>query len=579
MKILATILSIMLSLTSNAALIRNVADKPAEDTAYIENQVREIKQNTKRKARVALANEDAVYTVTFDCNGGTYNGLETFKQTVTADSLLEKPDSTKLVRYNSKFVNWKTVSGDNWNFTKDTVKCDIELRASWNWDSTLAINDESWGMPDSYFLDKYYKSSNWSLFFKRSMAQVSGYIPIEMQGYDSSFFPKSDILTAIETSGVDSSYGGCGPIAMMGIFDYFSRYKGYTSIINDPTNSDDRIRLAYDVLTNTTTYEMPSLATSAKVQMLDNISLYSGGSKNTLTLPSDYVVAFNKLMKNNYHLDNQIVAHNQGYIGVSKNSKINKIKQFIDAGLPVTVYAALAGEGKFANHYVNVYEYQIWEGKDRDGNYIHKTIFVVRLNYGREQSKYVYMDADMLEASISGVIYYTVADNNQIIRPSDFSKDFVNDNGQGQYFFYEKTADITTANGFVFGTKRLRCGYIENEYVVLSANRSGAGRAFLELNFDLDVKAINMDIALWKDLDAIGAKDSIKMLYKDVKGKWHELREFYTYELSSLREYPSNYYIEFPEITRGIKIEVTVTDPDGDRNQGRVVIGDMNLFY
>lgn len=573
MKILATVLSIMLGVTGNAAIVHTATDKPVEDVTYIENQVREIKQNTKRKARVALANEDAVYTVTFDCNGGLYDGLDAFQLSAYAGSLVVKPDSNKMVRDNCKFIGWYTLSGELWNFEEDTVNENIVLRAKWNWDDSYGINDEKWFSQTSYFSQKYYNSTSWNMTIEENIANISGFSPIEMKGSDPNFFPTSDIQTAIQTSGVASSYGGCGPIAMMGIFDYFSRYLGYTSIIDDPTDSYDRTRLAYDVLTTTKTYEMPKLS-AAKA-----ISTYSGDDKTTTTYPGDYVSAFNKLMTENYHLNKQIAAHSQGWLGVSKDDKVSKIKQCISDGLPVTIYAGLAGDGELANHYVNVYAYQVWRGKDRDGKTIYNTLFKVRLNWGRAQNKDVYMDADMLSASFSGVIYYTVADNNQIIRPSDFSKDFVNDNGQGQYFFYEKTADITTANGFVFGTKRLRCGYIENEYVVLSANRSGAGRAFLELNFDLDVKAVNMDIALWKDLDAIGAKDSIKMLYKDVKGKWHELREFYTYELSSLREYPSNYYIEFPEITRGIKIEVTVTDPDGDRNQGRVVIGDMNLFY
>ena len=85
------------------------------------------------------------------------------------------------------------------------------------------------------------------------------------------------------------------------------------------------------------------------------------------------------------------------------------------------------------------------------------------------------MDSDLLSVLTSGVIYYEVKDNNQLIRPNDFSKEFVNGNGQGQYYFYDKTADIITSDGFNFGTKRLRCGYIEDKYLVLSANRKDAG--------------------------------------------------------------------------------------------------------
>lgn len=36
-----------------------------------------------------------------------------------------------------------------------------------------------------------------------------------------------------------------------------------------------------------------------------------------------------------------------------------------------------------------------------------------------------------------------------------------------QYFFYEKSSNITK-NAYTFQTTRLRCGYIEEEYIVLS---------------------------------------------------------------------------------------------------------------
>lgn len=37
--------------------------------------------------------------------------------------------------------------------------------------------------------------------------------------------------------------------------DYFSRYCGYTSIIDNPTNSKDRIQLAREILETTPTSE------------------------------------------------------------------------------------------------------------------------------------------------------------------------------------------------------------------------------------------------------------------------------------------------------------------------------------
>lgn len=89
-------------------------------------------------------------------------------------------------------------------------------------------------------------STDWRMSSKRSMKDISGHLPIEVKGNDYDLYPTSDINTAIETSGIASDYGGCGPLAMIGVLDYFARYENYTSIMNNPKNSTDRIQLAYD---------------------------------------------------------------------------------------------------------------------------------------------------------------------------------------------------------------------------------------------------------------------------------------------------------------------------------------------
>lgn len=50
---------------------------------------------------------------------------------------------------------------------------------------------------------------------------VSNAMPIEME--DETLFPLADIEKAIALAGVEgeTDYGGCGPIAEMGILDYF----------------------------------------------------------------------------------------------------------------------------------------------------------------------------------------------------------------------------------------------------------------------------------------------------------------------------------------------------------------------
>lgn len=186
------------------------------------------------------------------------------------------------------------------------------------------------------------------------------------------------------------------------------------------------------------------------------------------------------------------------------------------------------------------------------------------------------MDACLL----SGIIYYVVEDNNQVILPEYFGDDFINDStNQGQYFFYEKETQIMTHIGFIFDTKRLRCSYIENKYLVLSANRENAGLAYLEMKCNVVIKTMNLDISLWNNNEDLGANDHIKLYYKDQNGIWQEQMDFNVFIISTSRQFLDNLYIEFDNLTYEIKFGVYESTPSGDRNKGRVVIGDINLFY
>lgn len=103
------------------------------------------------------------------------------------------------------------------------------------------------------------------------VADTTGENPQNVNG-DSSRFNGTEIDIAVEKSTTISTYGGCGPIAMIGICDYLSAVLGYTEILSNPYDYNTRIDFATKIFNEVPTMEvgMP-------------------GEKNTLILPGTYV--------------------------------------------------------------------------------------------------------------------------------------------------------------------------------------------------------------------------------------------------------------------------------------------------
>lgn len=561
---------------SLCVLPNHTQQKESKTYAQNLNYYQRTMENTISKQNDFIENYENIVIVTFDFNGGSYDGYIAERQIpVEIGTSVEPLEKSKLEKPNSTFGGWYTYEGKLWSFD-NIITEDITLYAHWNWDCSHLINaneitGESYWFDDKtstenniyqYLRKKYHNSSNWIITSKNS----TPYQPVEMQGQK---FPEKDILTAIETSGVASSYGGCGPIAMMGILDYFARYYDYSSIMKDPTNEKHRIQLAYDVLKNTKTIEISNPKEK---------SMLSGGDKSTMTLPNDYVKGFSDVM-NLYGLNDQITAQN--YLFSSKNALIERVVKSIDKGVPVTLYTGVGcGDGEVSEHYVNVYGYEIHQGIDIFNKKVTQVIFSACINKDYEEPSEIWIDADVLDHFLSGIIVYTVKNENQLIKPLDFADDFVNNQGQGQYFFYEKQADITTSKGMSFQTNRLRCGYIENQYIVLSAYRENAGTAFLEMNCDFNITAMTFELGLWGGLERLGLGNSyVKLQYKDASGNWVDQINFSIDKLSTLKDHPYTYYTSFTEQVSLIRFIVSTTIPSGDWNRGRVVLGDINLFY
>lgn len=407
-----------------------------------------------------------------------------------------------------------------------------------------------------------------SPFLQRSVKEMSGEEPVDIQAPNSDF-PKEDVLEGLARAKerdftITSDYGGCGPIAVIGILDYFARAYGYKEIMNDPNDRENRIALAERVFLSVSTLDF--------------------GEKGTMTFPSSIVDAFKKF-RQQFNLG--LFAYSTtSLFGTQKEFFIEKIKEQIDLGIPLTlcVGATDSNKGSFAGHCVTVFSYETWVGTNKEtGERVFHTMFGTRLNGGGNEIYYA--TEDLLGQNLIGLVWYGIQyQNNQEIKASDFATAFVNSNGQGQYFNTENEAEITLSSGYKFNTTRLRCSYIENQYLVMSGIRKSndalyKGEAYLEFHMNDNIKMIEFDIGLWSNKEGFLNSDnetvSVECL---VNGEWVKRKVFKPSDLSVLKDSPLRHRVYLKEGT-AFRFVVNITPKASNRNKGRVILDNISLYY
>ncbi|MBS5853208.1 MAG: hypothetical protein ACLUG4_08410 [Bacilli bacterium] len=159
-----------------------------------------------------------------------------------------------------------------------------------------------------------------------------------------------------------------------------------------------------------------------------------------------------------------------------------------------------------------------------------------------------------------------------VLTPADYAF-------EQQYFFYEKSSSITK-NTYTLQTTRLRCGYIEEEYIVLSPRRENAGVAYLAFSFNDNISQINVDMTMWSNSEYLYASDgSVALLQvKDNNNNWITLLDLLNdITLPTDRNNPNNYIITFPQNIKEFRFYVASAQV-GNRNKGRVCIGNIEIF-
>ncbi|MDE7161137.1 MAG: hypothetical protein K2N65_00090, partial [Anaeroplasmataceae bacterium] len=349
----------------------------------------------------------------------------------------------------------------------------------------------------------------------------------------------------------------------------------YREIMEKPYDMEQQIQLAKDVFDNIYTSELPSTNSTDEIHQT-----YSGGGKSTMTLPWDCVSGVNKVLEK-YGLSNKLKVNYKGstIIGGHKNEYLDIITSHIDRGIPVAVYTGIGtGRGPFSKHYFNAYKYEKYVGVDANKNTIEKYAIRACLNLQDTDSKGYYFDAELLDSAMCGVVYIDpVYSHNELLTTSNFSS-FVNDNNQGQYFFEKKTAQIVTDSGYTFGTVRLRCGYIENKYLVLSANRENAGTAYLEFHLDEEIKGFEFDASLWSLYEDLTEHDMFSIEYLDGQN-WVSHVRFDIPSMSPIKINPKSYNVLFNKGVTSFRFYLRKNMPSGDRNKGRVVLNNIHLHF
>lgn len=408
------------------------------------------------------------------------------------------------------------------------------------------------------------QQKEWNIKNLSETSNIIGSIPIEMKSND---FPMKPIEDALEELDLSSTYGGCGPIVTMGIVEYFANTFIYSKLPNAKTY-DSQLEIAKLILKHTNTYEV------------------EGG---TLTLPWDIIYGFEKTMEK-YGFENTIIATDHGMIN-SKETKVQKIKEQIDKGLPVTIYTLGAGTGDLANHYFNVYGYETYYTIDSEGNYISETLLKIRPNYNK--TIICYADSILLSSTLTGVIYYDIVYNEKVLTSSNFAT-FVNSNNQGEYFNNVVEQRIIVNEEFGFNTNRLRCSYIENEYLVLSAiMKNGVyvenefQEAYLEMdfrNYD-NINKLELDLSVWSTAEAFDTESIFKIEYKRINSQEWYTDEKHTIVVDYTSMLPTKesskrfiFYFPYDDVNR-IRIYLTNPKVDSTRNKGRVVINGINLCF
>lgn len=133
-------------------------------------------------------------------------------------------------------------------------------------------------------------------------------------------------------------------------------------------------------------------------------------------------------------------------------------------------------------------------------------------------------------------------------------------------------------NELSINTNRLRCGYIEEEYINLSPNRYNAGDSYLELTFDEPIYKLDSNLSFWGPNEQMFSNQG-DYFYVQYINESNSLvsSENLLDVLSTNRNSQSNLSFSFPNGTTYIKFVAHKNIPNTSSNKGRISIGETRF--
>ena len=260
-------------------------------------------------------------------------------------------------------------------------------------------------------------------------------------------------------------------------------------------------------------------------------------------------------------------------------------KEYIAEGLPTLLvlqsYDSTISNGK--SHVVVAYGYKDdkflahfgwWPGDTKSAEVIinSSTIygyFTIKYTGSHKHSYNVSMTNGNVTKYICGC--GDVHTSEYSISPADWNFD------ERYYFENEeiKTSTISIED-LSFNTDRLRCGYIEEEYINLSPNRIGAGDAYLTLEFDEPIYKLSTNLSWWSASENMYSLngDYAYIQYLDANNNWINAVDLLAIGLPTDRTNQMNIEYDFLDGTYRIRYLAHKETPNTSRNKGRISIGD-----